>query len=125
MAPSHKNKNLKLVYCVRTDLKMEKGKMMSQVGHATIGIYEENLFRKQQSIIDEWKKTGQAKIVLKLKDERDMNKIRERAEEAGLITHIVTDAGRTQIASGSNTVLAIGPYYENTLNMITGHLKLM
>lgn len=123
--PQHKNMNLKLIYCVRTDLKMQKGKMMSQVCHATIGIYEENLIKKNKKVLDEWKKSGQAKIVLKIKTGHEMIKLKEKAEELNLITHIVTDAGKTQIASGSNTVLAIGPYYENKLNMITGHLKLM
>ena len=31
------------------------------------------------------------------------------AERVGLNTHIVRDAGRTQIAPGSKTVLCIGP----------------
>lgn len=35
--------------------------------------------------------------------------IDKRAREAGLSIFIVLDAGRTQIASGSKTVLAIGP----------------
>jgi PTH2 family peptidyl-tRNA hydrolase len=125
MAPSRKNMNLKLVYCIRTDLKMQKGKMMSQIGHATIGIYEENLFKKQKKILDEWKNTGQAKIVLKIKDEREMNRIRQKAIDYNLITHTVIDAGKTQITSGSKTVLVIGPCYENKLNMVTGNLKLM
>lgn len=119
----HKNINLKLIYCVRTDLKMQKGKMMSQVCHATIGIYEKNL--KNKKILDEWKKSGQTKIILKISTGCEMIKLKEKAEELNLITYIVTDAGKTQIASGSDTVLVIGPYYENKLNMITGHLKLM
>ena len=31
------------------------------------------------------------------------------ATSCGLSTHIVRDAGRTQIAPGSNTILCIGP----------------
>jgi peptidyl-tRNA hydrolase len=33
---------------------------------------------------------------------------RSQASEAGLATHVVNDAGRTQVAAGSATVLAIG-----------------
>jgi len=31
------------------------------------------------------------------------------AKKAGLVTCVIQDAGRTQIATGSRTVLAIGP----------------
>ena len=41
--------------------------------------------------------------------------------KAGLVTYIVTDAGHTQIAAGSETVLAP----ESILKTITGHLKLI
>lgn len=35
--------------------------------------------------------------------------IEKQAKEAGLVTYLVLDAGKTQIASGSMTVLGIGP----------------
>ncbi len=35
--------------------------------------------------------------------------MRQHARELGLNTHVVRDAGRTQIAPGSKTVLCIGP----------------
>ena len=38
----------------------------------------------------------------------------------GLVTYIVADAGRTQIAAGSQTVLAIGPATAKLLEYITG-----
>lgn len=33
----------------------------------------------------------------------------EKAKAAGVTAHIVVDAGRTQIAAGSKTILAVGP----------------
>lgn len=54
-----------------------------------------------------------------------MYAIKEAAQKAGLVTYIVADAGRTQIAAGSETVLAIGPAPESILKTITGHLKLL
>ena len=48
--------------------------------------------------------------------------VREVAQMAGLVTYIVTDAGRTQIAAGSETVLAIRPAPESVLKPIAGHL---
>lgn len=35
--------------------------------------------------------------------------IEKQAKEAGLVCYLVLDAGKTQIASGSMTVLGIGP----------------
>lgn len=48
-----------------------------------------------------------------------------QAEKAGLVTYMVADAGRTQIAAGSRTVLAIGPAPLAAFEGITGHLKLL
>lgn len=121
-----KNMNLKLVYCVRNDLKMGKGKIAAQVGHATLGIYKKNLREKRNDVLEKWITTsGEAKIVLKINSEREMMKLKERADEMKMCTHIVTDAGHTQVDAGSNTVLCIGPDLETRLTMVTGHLKLL
>ena len=120
-----KNMDTKLIYCVRTDLKMGKGKMAAQVGHATLGIYKKNLKEKRSDILEKWGNSGEAKIVVKVSSEREMFQLKRRAEEMKMCTHIVQDAGKTQIAAGSTTVLAIGPDFQNRLNQVTGHLKLM
>jgi PTH2 family peptidyl-tRNA hydrolase len=41
------------------------------------------------------------------------------------VAYLVEDAGRTQIAAGSKTVLAIGPAPVAELDRITSHLKLL
>ncbi|KAM7279029.1 hypothetical protein ACFE04_006163 [Oxalis oulophora] len=38
-------------------------------------------------------------------------KLRESADSIGLPTFVVADAGKTQVAAGSKTVLAVGPVY--------------
>jgi PTH2 family peptidyl-tRNA hydrolase len=48
-----------------------------------------------------------------------------KAQAAGLMTYTVADAGRTQIAAGSHTVLAIGPAPKSEIDVVTGHLSLM
>jgi hypothetical protein len=48
-----------------------------------------------------------------------------QALQAGLPAYIVHDAGRTQIAAGSQTVLAIGPGYKSDIDRITGSLSLL
>lgn len=47
------------------------------------------------------------------------------AREQDIPCYLVTDAGRTQIAAGSRTVLAIGPWGKSRLDTLTGHLKLL
>ena len=47
------------------------------------------------------------------------------AEDAGIFTYLVVDAGRTQIAPGSRTVLAVGPAPKSLVDKITGHLRLL
>ena len=43
----------------------------------------------------------------------------------GLPVFVVHDAGRTQVAAGSRTVLAIGPAAKSQVDRVTGHLKLL
>ena len=47
------------------------------------------------------------------------------AGNSGLMTYLVVDAGRTQTAAGSKTVLAIGPALKSQIDAVTGHLKLL
>ena len=50
--------------------------------------------------------------------------LQSKAISLGLATHAVADAGRTQVESGSVTVLGIfGPDF--IVNEVTGHLKLL
>ena len=43
----------------------------------------------------------------------------------GLVAEVIQDAGRTQIASGSHTVLGIGPAPKSVIDRVTGSLKLL
>lgn len=120
-----KNMDMQMIFCVRNDLKMGKGKIAAQVGHAVLGLYKQNLNDKNSTMLEKWEATGQAKIVVKINSEKEMYNIFVKAQQMGISTHIVQDAGKTQIESGSNTVIAIGPDFKNRLNQVTGHLKLM
>jgi peptidyl-tRNA hydrolase len=112
----------KMVFCVNNDLKMGKGKIAAQCGHATLGAYKAAV-KLCPSALRVWE-YGQAKVALKV-DEEEMDTLKKAAADAGLITYTVYDAGRTQIAAGSKTVLAIGPAPVGDIDAITGHLKLL
>lgn len=51
--------------------------------------------------------------------------LQAQAISMGLCAQVVRDAGRTQIAAGSATVLGVGPAPKSVVDQITGHLKLL
>jgi PTH2 family peptidyl-tRNA hydrolase len=68
-----------------------------------------NHLKKNTPILRRWERTGQAKIALQVKSEEDLETLQATAVSLGLVAEVIADAGRTQIASGSHTVLGIGP----------------
>ncbi|WPH05004.1 PTH2-domain-containing protein [Acrodontium crateriforme] len=116
----------KLVLVVRTDLGMGKGKIAAQCGHATLACYKA-LARAdpKHPVLRQWERLGQAKVALKIDSEDDMLTLQAQAVSLGLCAQVIHDAGRTQIASGSATVLGIGPAPKSKINEVTGHLKLL
>ncbi|KAF2622563.1 peptidyl-tRNA hydrolase [Macroventuria anomochaeta] len=123
--PGH-TEECKMVLVVRTDLGMTKGKIGAQCGHATLACYKHFLRHAPNStILQRWERMGQAKVALQVKGEEELEILQAQAVSLGLVAHIVHDAGRTQIASGSATVLGIGPAPKGVIDQVTGHLKLL
>ncbi|XP_046964285.1 peptidyl-tRNA hydrolase 2, mitochondrial-like isoform X2 [Vanessa cardui] len=118
------NSEYKLVLVVRTDLSMGKGKIAAQCGHAAVGAYEKAL-KKDPDGLKLWKLTGQAKIALKTDSVDEIKQIADNAKKMGLVTSLIRDAGRTQIAPNSITVLGVGPAPKDVIDKVTGHLKLL
>jgi PTH2 family peptidyl-tRNA hydrolase len=65
--------------------------------------------------------------VVKSPTEEEMIEIEKniKASKKGINTHLVEDAGHTQIKAGSRTILAIGPAFSNEIDPFTEHLKLV
>ena len=81
--------------------------------------------KKNPSLLAYWEDiSGQAKVALKCEDEKDLIELKKRATEKGLVNCVISDAGRTQIAAGSRTVIGIGPGPASLIDEVTGHLKL-
>ncbi|XP_028168349.1 peptidyl-tRNA hydrolase 2, mitochondrial-like [Ostrinia nubilalis] len=118
------NSEYKVVLVVRTDLNMSKGKIAAQCGHAAVGVFEKAQ-RKDPAGLRCWQRTGQAKIALKTDSLDEVMQIAENAKKMGLITSMIRDAGRTQIAANSVTVLGVGPAPKDIVDKVTGHLKLL
>jgi PTH2 family peptidyl-tRNA hydrolase len=111
----------KQVILIRTDLKLPKGKMAVQCAHASV----EAAFKGAKKKVSEWRLFGAKKVALKVEDEKELLKFKKEAEEAGLKTALITDAGKTVIAPGTITCLAIGPDSEEKIDKITGKLKMV
>jgi len=114
---------VKMVLVVRQDLKMGKGKAAAQCAHAAVGAYKKAA-RHQPLVLKKWERDGQAKITLKADSEEVLEELELVAKSQKLVTSLIFDAGRTQIAAGSMTVLAVGPGPADVIDSVTGHLKL-
>jgi len=111
----------KQVIVVREDLNLSKGKLAVQVAHASILGYE----IAEKRAVEEWRKEGQKKIVLKVGSIQELMEIKERASKSGLATAVVRDAGLTEIPPGTITAIVIGPDEEGKVDKITGNLPLL
>lgn len=97
------------------------GKIPAQCVHAAIGAYNTI---QDKSKITNWERNFEPVICLKIYSEDELLALKKMADDAQLPNHVQVDAGRTQIAAGSMTVLAIGPDDGALIDKITGHLKL-
>ena len=113
--------NYKQVILVRNDLKLSKGKMSAQVGHAAV----EAMLRSHKDDIKKWRDEGMAKIVLKVENEKELLSYKRRCEDAGLVCALITDAGHTEIPANTITCLGVGPAREDKIDAVTGNLKMM
>lgn len=114
----------KLVLVVNNSLKMGKGKVAAQCSHASVLAYRQAALHTPD-ILRKWESSGQMKVVVKVDDETALHELMGSARKVGLLTSLVRDAGRTQIPSGSKTVLGIGPGCKELVDTVTGHLKLL
>ena len=111
-----------LVVLVRRDLAMSAGKCASQVAHAAVGCSLKA--RKHATAqFDRWRSEHGRIVVLAVDDLQVLQDHRVEAETHRLVHHVVTDAGRTEVAPGTVTVLGLGPAPKSVLDVLVGHLE--
>ncbi len=108
---------------VRTDVKMEKGKLASQVAHASVSAAYK-CWKKDKKIFEKWF-PYMKKVVLKVGTKKELIELFEKAKREGVIAELIIDAGKTQIPPGTITTLCIGPDEEEKIDKIVGNLKLL
>ncbi|XP_023682584.1 probable peptidyl-tRNA hydrolase 2 [Paramormyrops kingsleyae] len=113
----------KMVFIVNMDLSMGVGKVAVQVGHAAVGLYqalqEKNSWREMAW---KWDHAGARKVVVQGTNMAHLLELQALAMSLNLPTYLVQDATRTQVESGSCTVLAIMGE-EEMVNNVIGSLK--
>jgi PTH2 family peptidyl-tRNA hydrolase len=113
-----------MVIVVRTDLKMSKGKVAAQAGHAAVSA-SEYARKNRPEWWSPWFSEGQCKIAVKAKSEAEIEEIERKARSAGLPVALIVDRGLTQIPPNTTTCLGIGPAPANKVDTITGKLSLL
>jgi len=134
--------DLKMVLVVRKDLKMTSGKVAAQCCHACLGVVLDivsgqhvggighnngnggKLTFDLKRVLSVWRTNGEKKIVVQCQSEQELVALKDQAAIHGLPHYLVADAGHTQIKAGSITVLAIGPYLSDQIDVVTKELKL-
>ena len=111
----------KQVLVVRADLKLPKGKLASQVAHAAV----EAVLRSDDDAVKHWHVEGQKKVVVKVKDEKELLGVLQKAKQAKLTVVLICDGGHTVVEPGTKTAVGIGPDKEEKIDKITGKLKLV
>ena len=111
----------KQVIIIRQDLKLPKGKAAAQAAHASV----KAVMNSDKQKVQAWDEEGMAKIVLKTENEKSLLKLLQEAKDQGIKTAMITDAGKTVVAPGTKTCIAIGPDEEEKIDEITGSLKLI
>ena len=111
----------KQVIIIRQDLKLPKGKSAAQAAHASVRA----VLNSDKKIVQDWSDEGMAKIVLKTENEKSLLKLFQEAKDHGIKTAMITDAGKTVVAPGTKTCIALGPDEEEKIDEITSSLNLI
>lgn len=114
----------KQVIVFRSDLKLSKGKIAAQAGHAAVSASEEARKHKR-AWWEAWMQEGQRKIAVKVKDEKELLKLEKQAKEMNIPNALIVDRGLTEIPAGTITCLGIGPAPAEEIDRITGSLRLL
>ncbi|XP_018116943.1 probable peptidyl-tRNA hydrolase 2 isoform X3 [Xenopus laevis] len=97
----------------------------AQVAHAAVGLYQILIKEsKTREMAYKWDNYGAKKVVLQGSSTAHLLELQALALSMNLPNYLVQDAGRTQIAAGSYTVLSIMGE-EESVNKVTGKLKLL
>ncbi len=135
----------KMMIVMRRDLKMRKGKIAAQAGHACIDAVLMALKKegrmgdvemsgdgvalktvgKESTPLTDWFEYGCAKICVYVDSEEALLEIARKAAMRGIAAAVITDAGMTEFHGvPTKTCLALEPLLADVADEITGDLPL-
>ncbi|MBQ3182694.1 MAG: aminoacyl-tRNA hydrolase [Clostridia bacterium] len=135
----------KMMIVMRRDLKMRKGKIAAQAGHACteallMALKKEdrlndlvmtdegmllNTDSKLATPLSDWFNYGCAKICVYVDSEEELLNIAAAAKEKSIIAAVITDAGMTEFhGEPTKTCLALEPLPSDIADELTGSLPL-
>jgi len=114
----------KQVIIVRSDLKMSRGKIAAQAGHAAVSAAEEAR-KLHPRLWRAWLRQGQCKIAVKVGSQKELQLLMEEAKRLGLPSALISDRGLTELPPNTITCLGIGPAPSDKVDKITGKLALL
>ncbi len=112
---------MKQVIVVNEALRLPRGKLASQVAHASVAAFLHASPESQER----WLSEGMRKIVLGCESAAQLTAFLVRATELGIPSELICDAGRTVVEPGTATCLGLGPAADSDLDKVTGALKLL
>ena len=120
-APSFRYKQ---VIIIRNDLRMSRGKMAAQAGHAAVSATEQAR-KKWSGWWKAWIAEGQCKIAVRAESEQELLELERKAKRSKLPTALILDRGLTELPPSTITCLGIGPAPSPKIDAITGQLPLL
>lgn len=132
---------IKQVIVIRKDLKMRREKEIVQACHAAIKVIflalnnldeyswsienDKIVFDNDGSILADWFNSSYAKICLQVNSEEELLDLKERADNLGFACALIQDNDTAEFHNvPTYTCLAFEPLPSETIDMITGELKL-
>lgn len=122
----------KQVIIMRSDLNLSTGKLMAQASHASLSaVLNKNTSKDIKELCipitdeeSEWFNERFTKVVLSVGSEEELMKIYHSAVDAGLnVSRPIIDAGFTELDKPTLTCIAIGPNLRESIDLITGTLR--
>ena len=111
---------MKMIICIRTDLKMTPGKVAAQSVHAALGAYR----LSEAHLLKQWEAQGESTVCLAVESDEQLETVLMSAIQHGLVVSAQYDAGRTEVEPNTRTCGAIGPALNKSIDPVTRSLRL-
>ena len=112
-----------MVFLCRVDLQLSPGKLAVQCAHAAVGSLQQAK-KTHSRMVQRWNDSASRKICLAVDDEDELKYYLGQVQEASLPFALIKDAGLTEVAPGTTTVLGVGPGPRQAMDAIFQSLKI-